>query len=128
MTLTASFSVYTYTTGRQLLDTFSMTASSWSDQDLPLQYAFGYTSARGLLVMQPMSQTAFISAPLPAGQDTNGFNITCQAQVFDSYLAYSRINATVTVTKVALKSSALLSLGNKLSLIIYAYSACLISQ
>ena len=100
------------TTGRQLLDKFSMAAASWSDLDLPLQYAFGYTSATGLLVMQKVSQTAFTSSLLPAGQDSNGFNITCQAQVFDSYLAYSGISTTVTVTKVALKQSALLLLGN----------------
>ena len=103
-----------------------MAASSWTDQDLPLQYAFGYTSATGLLVMQPMSQTAFTFAPLPTGQDTNGFNITCQAQVFDSYLAYSRINATVTVTKVALKSSALFSLGNNLHCRQYSLAALLL--
>jgi REJ domain len=91
-----------------------MAASSWTDQDLPLQHAFGYCSATGVVVMQPMSQTAFTSAPLPAGQDTNGFNITCQAQVFDSYIAYSRSTCTVTVTKAALKSSALFSLGDNL--------------
>jgi hypothetical protein len=88
-----------------------MAASQWHDVDLPLQYAFGYLSTTGSLVIQSKTQLAYSSSLLPAGQDTSGFNVSCQLQVYDSYLAYSSMNTYVTVKKVVIQPSALLSLG-----------------
>jgi hypothetical protein len=88
-----------------------MAASQWHDADLPLQYAFGYLSTTGSLVIQLKSQLAYSSSLLPAGQDTSGFNVSCQLQVYDSYLAYSPMNAHVTVKRAVIQASALLSLG-----------------
>lgn len=97
--------------GQELLDRFTLFASLWSDPDLPLQYAFGYESSSADLVMQSLTQMAYVSTILPAGQDINGFNLSCQAQVFDSYLAFSSAAFSVTVHKVVIQASALLSLG-----------------
>lgn len=97
--------------GQELTDKFTLSAPLWSDTDLPLQYAFGYQSATGALAMQALRQAAYTSTILPAGQDTSGYNVSCQVQVFDSYLAYSSAAFTVTVHKAVIKASALLSLG-----------------
>jgi REJ domain len=97
--------------GQELTDTFTLSAPLWSDPDLPIQYAFGYQSTSGDLVMQAVRQAAYTSSILPAGQDTAGYNVSCQVQVYDSYLAYSSAAFTVTVHKVVIKAAALLSLG-----------------
>lgn len=90
---------------------YTMAASQWHDADLPLQYAFGYLSSTGSLVIQLKSQLAHSSSLLPAGQDTSEFNVSCQLQVHDSYLAYSSMSTLVMVKKAVLQASFLLSFG-----------------
>lgn len=101
------------------MTSFTMSGSQWYDSDLPLQYAFGYLSATGSPVMQMSSQIAYYSSLLPAGQDTSGFNISCELQVYDSYLANSSASALVTVKKVVIQASALLALGKMLFCLLY---------
>ena len=98
-------------TGRELLDLFTMTASLWSDPDLPLSYSFGYLSATGLMsTVKPTSSISFGASILPAGKDIQGYNVTCQLQVFDYYLANASMNAKVKVTEVKMNTASLESL------------------
>lgn len=98
-------------TGRELLDLFTMTASLWSDPDLPLTYSFGYISATGLLSnVKPASSISFGSSILPAGKDIQGYNVSCQLQVFDYYLANSIMNTMIKVTEVKMNIASLESL------------------
>ena len=75
--------------GRQLTDTFTFSASRWWDTDLPINYAFGFTSPSSgtLTVVQPLSQHFFTTTSLPAGQDTSNYTLACQMLVYDSYLS-----------------------------------------
>ena len=99
------------TFGSEVSTIFTMSASQWFDSDLPLQYAFGFVTSTGALSMLPRSPLAYGSTILPAGQDTSGFLIPCQLQVFDSYLAYSSVNLTVTVRKSNIAPDVLFSKG-----------------
>jgi REJ domain len=94
-----------------LLDLFTMTASLWTDPDLPLSYSFGYISATGLLsIVKPTSSISFGASILPAGKDTQGYNVTCQLQVFDYYLANASMNAMIKVTEVKMTTASLESM------------------
>ena len=85
--------------GRELIDTFTFSASRWWDADLPINYAFGFTSpsAGTLTVVQALSQHLFTTTSLPAGQDTSNYTLACQMLVYDSYLSSAAAAQTVHV-------------------------------
>ena len=88
------------TSGVELSQIFTFSASLWSDGDLPLSYQFGFvTASNGLvLVAQGRSEASYATTTLAAGPSTVGYAVTCRGQIFDSLNAASKVSATVTVT------------------------------
>ena len=94
--------------GRELFDSFTMVASLWMDSDLPLSYSFAYLSTGGRMRnVQQLSPQSFSASILPAGQDINGYNVSCEVQVYDSFQANSSMLTIVKVVEVKLETSAL---------------------
>ena len=93
--------VVTPSNGRELTDTFTFSASRWWDSDLPINYAFGFTtpSSGTFNVIQALSQHLFTTTSLPAGQDTSNYTLACQMLVYDSYLSSAAATQTVHVKK-----------------------------
>ena len=97
--LPGTFSV-TPESGTELTEPFEFAANAWSDQDLPLQYQFGYVSSAGVyVVLRSRTETAFGKLTLPAGAEAADFSLSCTADIFDSYSAVSTSLYSVTVTK-----------------------------
>jgi hypothetical protein len=91
-----------------------MSASLWSDPDLPLEYAFGFIDALGTFVGPLESiKKAFVTTQLAAGQDISDYNVTCHLRVSDSFSAFSSLSALVQVTELTIAPAALLSKGDK---------------
>lgn len=57
--------------------------------------------------VKQLSPQSFGASILPAGQDINGYIVTCEVQVYDSFQATSSKLATVKVTEEKLETSAL---------------------
>ena len=57
-------------------------------------------------------------ALLPAGQDSEDFELSCQMRVFDSYDAYSSLNKTVNVKKHQLSNSDYKKIGKRKSIFV----------
>ena len=80
--------------GTAVLTTFSISASSWIDDDLPLSYVFMYSLSddQGDLTLAAKSQMTFTSSPLPAGLNSmNGIVNNCSLD----FLNFSAINVLV---------------------------------
>ncbi|RYG70432.1 hypothetical protein EON64_00125, partial [archaeon] len=88
--------------GTELNTMFSFVASDWSDPDLPITYLFAFLSPNSgaSMTAQGRSQTSFVSTSLPAGKASNGNNITCTVQVFDSYSSSVTVSAVVRVNEL----------------------------
>ena len=96
------------TSGFELSTTFTMSASLWTDTDLPLTYSFGYIATSGQISsVRGLSPISYVGSYLPSGLDTAKFNVSCQVQVFDSYMANSSSFASVRVREVVTNSSSL---------------------
>jgi hypothetical protein len=77
--------------GYELNTRFAFTASSWSDENLPLSYQFSYYSPKSnQLVLKAKSELAYGNMVIPAGLPSNGYEISCGLHVFDS------LNANIT--------------------------------
>lgn len=87
------------TVGTEMSDTFSFTATSWTDPDLPVTYLFGFFSpSTGLvLTVQSRSTLTYASSKLPGGLSAQGYQIGTIVQVFDGYNASAQANVTVVV-------------------------------
>ena len=86
--------------GTELSDLFLFAASQWTDQELPLSYVFGFQSPSDdsvVLNVRSLSEIAFASSTLPAGDASSGYTIVCVAKVYDSYEAYSTATSDITV-------------------------------
>ncbi len=97
--------------GVELSDSFLFAASQWSDQELPLSYVFGFQSLTDdsvILSVRSLSEIAFASSTLPAGDATNGYTIVCVTKVYDSYEAYSVATANVVVQALTSDTDSLL--------------------
>jgi hypothetical protein len=71
--------------GSALSTSFLLSASLWSDEDLPLSYEYRYLNEKGMIsVVRGRSESTFASSMLPSGVSTRGFALTCQLRVFDS--------------------------------------------
>ena len=100
--------------GYELSTTFTMSASLWTDTDLPLAYSFGYIAISGhISSVRGLSSISYTGSYLPSGLDTANFNVSCLLQVFDSYLADTMSLASVRVFEVVSNSSSLQTFFNK---------------
>lgn len=99
--------------GTAITTIFTMAASLWSDPDLPLEYAFGFLDALESIRLQENIKKAFTTTLLGVGQDTSDYNVTCHLRVYDSFSAFSSLNAVVQVNPLVIAPAALLSRGDK---------------
>ena len=101
--------------GIELTTSFQFSASLWSDEDLPLTYAFGFESATALsnLVIVRRSERTFSSSVLPAGTESDNYVISCSLQVTDSIGAAADARSFATVTPL-LAANKLAALSNML--------------
>jgi hypothetical protein len=80
---------------------FSLQASGWVDEDLPLKYAFyQYSfSAEEYIVLTQASLSTATNAYLSPGNETNDFGVELRVGIYDSYgaLSYKVESARVTV-------------------------------
>ena len=100
-------------TGFEFDTKYKMFTSQWYDDDLPLQYSFGFQTPSGSLTLFSRNQMSTSIARLPAGQDSLDFELSCQMRVFDSYDAFSSLNKTVTVKKHQLSNSDYKEMGKR---------------
>jgi hypothetical protein len=84
--------------GSALSTSFLLSASLWSDEDLPLSYEYRYLSEKGVgLVVRGRSESTFTNSRLPSGVSSKGFELTCQLRVFDSLNANEMTTSVVIV-------------------------------
>jgi hypothetical protein len=84
--------------GRELRTEFSMRASFWDDEDIPLFYQYLFLSNQGSYVtIREKTQTSSILSLLPAGNPENFDMITCVLYVFDYYEGRSEATAKIKV-------------------------------
>ena len=97
------------TSGTELTETFTFTASRWSSQSLPLNYAFGFISPStgAYSTVQQLSQRIFTTSSLPRGQDTANYTLTTQLVVYDSLLSSTLATKQVVVKPTEVSGSAL---------------------
>jgi hypothetical protein len=98
--------------GTGLSTLFTLAASSWFDEDLPLAYQFLFVSptVHGTqLVLRSAVQSTSASMMLPSGSAENGYALTCVMNVFDYYQAYTTDTAVVTVNAFDISSYASLA-------------------
>jgi hypothetical protein len=84
--------------GIELSDPFTFSCQHWLDDNLPIQYSFGYitTSGSKSLITSP-SETAFKSTQLPGGLNNNGYQVTCVVDITDSFAAKSTAVSNIIV-------------------------------
>ena len=96
--LAGSF-VVTPGNGSALSTSFLLSASLWSDDDLPLSYEYRYLNEKSVgLVVRGRSESTYTSSMLPSGLSSRGFGLTCQLRVFDSLNA-NELASTVVIVK-----------------------------
>lgn len=88
-------------TGTELTTTFVLSASYWSDENLPITYQFGFIQSSTTLIIQSRSATTYSSNTMPAGSTSNGNIVNCSLQVFNAYNASSFSFNTVIVAPLA---------------------------
>jgi hypothetical protein len=104
--------------GVELTTLFTLNASSWVDDNLPISYSFGlFSSSGGRLRLRSRSLMAgAVGQKLPSGP--NGGNVTVFVLVYDVYNATAEARAAVRVTKLPVQqaqSTALATLTSSLS-------------
>lgn len=79
---------------------FALSATQWSDSNLPLSFIFGYiTASSSLITLQSRAATAYAISQLPAGEESgSGSTVVVFAQVLDSLDCNSTATASATVT------------------------------
>lgn len=80
------------TSGESLKDLFTLKVSLWSDEDLPLSYAFGYLESNVTGVLQSLrspSQVSTFVTYLPAGISASSYLVWCYVQVIDGLGGYA---------------------------------------
>ena len=100
-------------TGVEASTLFALSATQWSDSNLPLSFIFGYiTASSSLVTLQSRSATAFALSQLPAGDGSGSQgSVVVFAQVLDSL----DCNATATASATVTSNPALSSFQNILS-------------
>ena len=90
--------------GEELTTDFTLSASLWIDDDIPLTYAIYYNDPRSgePQTVQTRSETAYGESQMPAGMDYNNYTITCGVFVYDILDAYGSGTNIVTVRESTL--------------------------
>ena len=90
--------------GSEMQDFFQFSTSRWTDDELPLSYAFGYfsgSSLENMLELQGRGESSFLGEKyLPRGAEANEFNLTCGGYAFNALDARSRRTFSVKVLPV----------------------------
>jgi hypothetical protein len=90
------------TSGFALDDTFTLIASSWSDEasDFPLSYEFIYVLVKGQpsLTIQSRTSTNQVSTKLPGGMQSESYAVYVSVNVYDTYLSFGTSTISVEVT------------------------------
>ena len=99
----------TPSSGDALSTYFQFLAMNWQDEDLPLQYTFGYKSTlrSSDVLIRGMSEFAFETSTLPPG------SLECFVRVYDLYGANVTALDTVMVNTPSSLSSLLQTLNNQ---------------
>lgn len=86
--------------GTMLETVFAYFASRWSDEDLPLSYAFSYTTDfLSYFTMQSRAEVSFGKAFMPRGLKRLNNRVRLQVQVFDALLASTFATSDIVVDK-----------------------------
>ena len=97
--------------GIELDDVFYFSASSWSDEQIPLHYRFGYNTPLGEEVtLKPKNEDSSFGSVLPCGNPNASFTLECFLVVSDKLGAYALSSRHVTVNASTLNTSELDSL------------------
>jgi hypothetical protein len=99
-------------TGEELNTIFVLTASLWTDTDVPMQYEFSFyktvTGTVSALLLQGRSRSTAVSSTLPAGSAAADYVLMCSVSVFDSFGSNNTRVQSVTVRRsTSLNSSTL---------------------
>lgn len=88
-------------TGTEISTPFEFSTNFWTDEDTPLEFEFGFISNGVRLVLQPRSRLTSLRTSLPAGRDTDGFQLRTYVRVFDALNAVQETTMSVTVNRAA---------------------------
>ena len=98
--------------GTELDTQFTMYASLWIDDDLPLLYSFGYyasNASQEFSTISKRSESSYTKSNLPAGDVSMNYSMRCIVVVFDSLNAPGSLVHSIRVKKfVAVDTAALL--------------------
>jgi sugar lactone lactonase YvrE len=92
--------------GTEFREFFTFACSQWQDDNLPLQYQFGFVTPTGSqITLNSLSEISYKALQMPAGLKTNGYSLSCSAQIFDSLLANATTYSSVVVKEQSTQSS-----------------------
>jgi hypothetical protein len=103
--------------GQALTTSFTFTATSWVDSDIPLSYEFGFispVSALTSLVVQSKSLSSYCESLLPAGLSSQNYSLTTTFQIFDNVGAYVVRSLAIVVTASELNSTGVAAVATAL--------------
>eukprot|EP00605_Chrysophyceae_sp_TOSAG23-4_P000074 GSChrysophyteH1.ASY1.ANO1.76.1 assembled CDS len=88
--------------GKELLTEFTLVASLWADQDLPLYYTAFYEDPRSeeIVTISLLSEKAERVTKLPAGTADSNSIVICGFQIFDAFSAMSTTVQQVIVESI----------------------------
>jgi len=101
--------------GSEFQDPFTVSASRWQDDDIPLTYEFKYVSPEdaSYQALKSRGEISFATGKrLPAGSETNNNILEIVGFIYDSLDSFSIYSLDVTVNKFKLSTD---DLGSKLS-------------
>jgi len=89
-------------TGSEFEDFFQFSSTLWTDDELPLSYAFGYFSGTGnLLELRGRGEASYLNDKyLPRGAEAQNFNLSCGMYAFNALDARSVSTRPVRVLPV----------------------------
>ena len=88
--------------GLELTTLFQLSASYWSDPDLPLFYQIGFVSQSSLvrLIILSASELTYDTTTLPSGSSSSSYLVNCTLEVIDSLQASSSVINTIKVKPI----------------------------
>ena len=92
--------------GFEFQDHFLFSTSKWTDDELPLSYAFGYISlgnAKSMMELQRRKEVSSLAhVMLPGGEESRNFSLTCTVAAYNNLNAKSQLNTFVIVKRAFL--------------------------
>ena len=97
--------------------TFEITATGWTDEDIPLLYSFGYVmpGSDAETPLTEASNSPSTSSILGVGPEAASYQYTVRVVVSDAYAASSRADTDVTVRPYVPSASIAEEAGNMLA-------------